>query len=225
MAEAGAGFWKRYAAWSLDAAILALPVWLLNAERVERDARALLASAATLLDAMAQRMVDAMMEGVRLPALAQQLAADAGIRAGIDGMAMRMLTLVAAPAAWFAAFAAIYWIGFEASSWRATPGKRALGLRVAALDDETLSRPRTVLRHFAGALSWATLNLGHALAAWTPQKRALHDFVAGARVLANDGGPMPVWARLWIAVQFIAALVASAWLYLSLLETMQASLT
>ena len=72
MAEAGAGFWKRYAAWSLDAAILAVPVWLLTAGRVEREARALLASAAATLDTMAQRMVDAMMDGARLPGVACQ---------------------------------------------------------------------------------------------------------------------------------------------------------
>lgn len=222
MAEVPAGFWKRYAAWSLDAAILALPVWLLSAERIQVQARALLASTAALSDTVAQRMVDMLMEGGDPVALAHQLTADSGVREAIRGVAAGAYALAATPVAWFAAFAAIYWIAFEGSSWQATPGKRALGLRATALDGESLSWPRTALRHFAGALSWLTLNLGHALAAWTPQKRALHDLLAGTRVLAKDAS-MPGWAKSWLALQIVAALLACAWLYLSLLGAMQAS--
>lgn len=224
MAEAPAGFWKRYAAWSLDAAILALPVWLLSAEQIRMRARASLAAAAALLDAMAQRMADMLMEGGDPLTLAQRLAAEPGVRAAIEGVAANTLALIATPAAWFALFGAVYWIGFEGSPWQATPGKRALGLRATDSNGGKLPWPRTALRHFAGALSWLTLNLGHALAAWTPRKRALHDTVAGAQVLAKDDAPMPVWAKLWVAAQIAAMVLGGAWLYLALLAAMQASI-
>jgi hypothetical protein len=44
------------------------------------------------------------------------------------------------------------------------------------------------------------MNLGHALAAWTPQRRALHDYVASTRVENVDpqNNRMPVWA--WVVV-------------------------
>ncbi|WP_189644775.1 RDD family protein [Luteimonas gilva] len=222
MAEVPAGFWKRYAAWSLDAAILALPVWLLSAERIRTQARALLDSTVALSDQVAQRMVDMLMEGGDPVALAHRLTADSDVREAIRGVAAGTYALAATPVAWFAVFAAIYWIAFEGSAWQATPGKRALGLRAAGLDGESMSWPRTALRHAAGALSWLTLNLGHALAAWTPQKRALHDLIAGTRVLAKDGS-MPGWAKLWLGLQIVAAIAACAWLYLTLLSAMQAS--
>lgn len=222
MAEVPAGFWKRYAAWSLDAALLALPVWLLSADRIRIQARALLTASAALLDTLAQRMVDMLMQGGDPLALAQRLAGESAIREAIHGVATGTFALIALPTAWFAVFAAIYWIGFEGSSWQATPGKRALGLRATGLEGEKLSWPRTAARHFAGASSWLTLNIGHALAAWTPQKRALHDLLAGTRVLAKSEA-MPGWTKAWIALQLIAALAACAWLYLGLLGTMQAS--
>src|SRR3546814_8479267 len=34
--------------------------------------------------------------------------------------------------------------------------------------------------------SWLTFNLGHALAALPPQKRALHDYLAGTRVRSDE---------------------------------------
>ncbi len=223
MAEVPAGFWKRYVAWSLDAAILALPVWLLSVERMRAQSRALQAATATLFDAVAQRMVDALMRGGEPLALAYRLAGDAGIREAVHGVALGVFALLVVPAAWFALLAAIYWVGFEASPWQATPGKRALGLRATGLEGEKLHGSLTVARHFAGALSWLTLNIGHAMAARAPHKRALHDLVASARVSAQDGGPMPLWAKLWLAAQALAALLAFAWLYLVLLGAMQAS--
>jgi hypothetical protein len=45
-----------------------------------------------------------------------------------------------------------------------------------------------LLRHAAGSLSWLTLNLGHLLAALPPHKRALHDWIAGARVVHRQRG-------------------------------------
>ena len=93
---------------------------------------------------------------------------------------------------------------------RATPGKRALGLRVTAAGGEPLGAPRHVLRQASGALSWLTLNLGHLLAVIPPDHQALHDRIARARVLADRQARLPRWARAWLWLQAMAACVAVA---------------
>ncbi|MND00767.1 hypothetical protein D3C83_194950 [compost metagenome] len=64
------------------------------------------------------------------------------------------------------------------------------------------------------------LNLGHALAGWRHDRRALHDLIAGTQVLAD--GPMPRWARAWLQLQALVfgalLLAAIAWLGWLLLE-------
>ena len=79
---------------------------------------------------------------------------------------------------------ALLWHGLgEASRWQGSPGKRAFGLIATDIDG---NRPASRARsrgHFAGVASWITLNLGHLLAALPPQHRALHDLIAGTRVL------------------------------------------
>lgn len=225
MADIGraAGFWRRYAAWSLDAAILAVPTLLLSAGAFPARLQALHAASATVVNLVAQRLTDVLMQGGDLLRLAQRLADEPALRSAVDAMFAALHALLAPPLLWFALFAAIYWIAFEASSWQATPGKRALRLRTTDRDGARLSWPRAALRHAAGALSWLSLNLGHALAAWTPTKRALHDFVAGTRVLVDEdaSAALPAWAKAWIALQMAATLFCAAWLYLYLLGTLR----
>jgi len=42
------------------------------------------------------------------------------------------------------------------------------------------------LREAASLLSWLTLNLGHALALAAPRRQALHDRIAGTRILLRQ---------------------------------------
>ncbi|MCL1636124.1 RDD family protein [Luteimonas sp. SX5] len=218
-----AGFWRRYAAWSLDAAIVAVPTLLLSANGFPTRLQALQAASATVVNLVAQRLTDALMQGGDLLRLAQRLADEPALRLAIDAMLACLRSLLTPPLLWFALFAAIYWIAFEASPWQATPGKRALRIRITDRDGAAPGWSRAALRHVAGALSWLTLNLGHALAAWTPQKRALHDFVAGTRVLVDEdaNAALPAWAKAWIALQIAATLFSAAWLYLHLLGTLR----
>ena len=95
-----------------------------------------------------------------------------------------------------AALALPWFVGFEASAWAATPGKRLLGLRVADRAGRRVSHARALARFAAGGLSWLTLNLGHALAGWRRDHRALHDLVAGTQV--RGLGPTPRWARAFV---------------------------
>src|SRR5678815_6023522 len=104
-------------------------------------------------------------------------------------------------------------------------GKRALALQVTDLQGRRLDGARAAARHVAGALSWLTLNLGHALAAVPPQKRALHDYIAGTRVVHGDGEPrLPGWARAWVASQLLVAVGLPAWLVLRYIAGLQAAM-
>jgi hypothetical protein len=104
-----------------------------------------------------------------------------------------------------AAIAALYFVGFEAGPWSATPGKRLLGLRVADLAGRPAGPARALARFLGGGLSWLTLNLGHALAGFRRDHRALHDLLAGTQVLGR--GPTPRWARGLLAGVLAAAVL------------------
>lgn len=215
--HAPAGFWRRYLAWSLDWALLSpLMLWLLLPP-LRAAFAAMQRLVAQVQDWMLDRMLAGDLAGSPL-ALAQALLADLGQRQRLEAELAGLGAQLLQSGLLAAALAALYFIGFEASRWQATPGKRLLGLRVQASDGGRLGLARTGLRFFAGALSWLSLNLGHALAGWRGDGRALHDLIAGAQVRAR--GPMPRWARgvLWLqagllALAVLAVLARLAWVF------------
>jgi uncharacterized RDD family membrane protein YckC len=72
----------------------------------------------------------------------------------------------------------------ESSSFQATLGKRALGLRVMAINGEAASFGRASARYFAKILS-SILLIGYIMAAFTEKKQALHDRMAGCLVIRS----------------------------------------
>lgn len=226
-APAAAGFWRRYAAWSLDATLLAAAAlaatWPLLAGAGARIVAAWLA----LVQAGADRLVEALLAGRPLPAFALQAGADPQLHAATGALLGALAGGLLPPLAAFAALGLLYHAGFEASALRATPGKRALGLRVARGDADLGPHwARALARQAAGALSWLSLNLGHALAALPPQRRALHDRVAGTRVLQAVPGDasLPAWAWLWIAAQLALAAAITLWLFAAMQRDLQQAL-
>ena len=212
-APAPAGFWRRYAAWSLDwtllGALLALPVLPMLA----RARGQLLALNQLLQDWVFERMVEST-TGMPSPvALAFQLLADPVLADAARAGSAQLLATLLRVALLAGAVSTLYFVLSEGGPWQGTPGKRALGLRVRAADGGVAGFGRALLRHLAGAISWALLNLGHAIAGWRRDRRALHDLVAGTQVLAD--GPMPRWARAWLGLQLAvllgALLGALAW--------------
>jgi uncharacterized RDD family membrane protein YckC len=202
-----AGFWRRYAAYSLDIALLALLALPLLWSR--------LAAGADELDAGLERlqwrlweMFDASLAhpDTSALALANQWAADPVLRAGMESLVLSGTVLTLQALAVFCGLAAVWFIAGEASPWQASPGKRAFGLRVTDRDGARPGLGRVMLRFLAGAPSWALLNLGHAMAAWTPDKRALHDYLAGTRVELAPGAAaaLPRGARQWLLAQAAA---------------------
>jgi uncharacterized RDD family membrane protein YckC len=67
-----------------------------------------------------------------------------------------------------------------------TLGTWLAGLRIERRDGETLSVGRALLRHLVGyPLTLATFGLGFLVAAFNPQGRALHDWLAGTVVVRS----------------------------------------
>jgi uncharacterized RDD family membrane protein YckC len=65
----------------------------------------------------------------------------------------------------------------------ATPGKMALGLRVIRADGGPISPMLALGRHFALWVSGFILMIGYIMAAFDPEKRALHDRICETRVI------------------------------------------
>jgi uncharacterized RDD family membrane protein YckC len=224
-----AGFLAREAAWSLDAAIVLIATALLTWMQVANALVTLQQAWRQLQQVAAMRMAEALSQVSDPAGLVSRLLHDPALRTAAATAESALCGVLLPPLLVFMGLAALYWIGFERSAWQATPGKRALGLRVTDLQGRRLDLGRAALRHVAGVLSWLTLNLGHALAAVPPRKRALHDYIAGTRVVHGDGeARLPGWAKAWVALQLLLAVGLPAWLVLryiaGLQDVLQASL-
>ena len=219
-----AGFWRRYAAWSLDAAPLAAVATALAWRWLVPAATALVAAERGLVAATAQALDAALAAGIDPTALARHLLDDPGLHAAAAALEAALGGLVGP---WLLAYAAValpWHVLGEASARQGSPGKRLLGLAATDTGGARLGLGRAFARHLASALSWLTLNLGHLLAALPPQRRALHDLLAGARVLQATDAPLPRWARAWLALQGCAGLGALLWLWWRLSRGLAAAL-
>lgn len=84
--------------------------------------------------------------------------------------------------AWFA-IRGVYFASMHSSSWQASLGKRALGIKVTDERGGRLGFGQALGRWFAAALSYLTVYIGFLIAGLTDRKRALHDMVAGTLVV------------------------------------------
>ena len=76
----------------------------------------------------------------------------------------------------------LYYSLMESSPFQATLGKQALGMRVVRTDGQPVSFGRASARFFGKILS-AILLVGFLMAAFTQNKQALHDRIAGCVVI------------------------------------------
>jgi uncharacterized RDD family membrane protein YckC len=91
-------------------------------------------------------------------------------------------TLVSAVSALYSVLGLLYYIYFWGARG-ATPGKSLLGLTVVTDSGETpIGYGRAVLRLIGYAVSSFLLGIGFLLIAFSPDKRGLHDRIAGTRV-------------------------------------------
>lgn len=227
-----AGFWRRAAAWSLDAALVALPVLVLCASRMPASAKTLADAWDTLADTVARRMAAAIMATdaaaapAALPGLVGDSMRDPALLAAATDLQAALLALAGPPLVAFMAMFSAWCVAFERSALQATPGKRALGLRVVdAADGGRIGLARAVARFLAGTFSWLALNLGHALAAIPPERAALHDRLSRTRVVLDADAPeqLPGWAAAWLLLQAAVLVPATAWIALATAAAMQAA--
>jgi len=78
----------------------------------------------------------------------------------------------------------LYFALMESSARGATLGKMALGLRVTTLGGDRIGFGRATGRYFGKILSSIFL-IGYIMAAFTAQKQALHDMMAGCLVIRS----------------------------------------
>lgn len=77
----------------------------------------------------------------------------------------------------------LYFAGFEASAYQATPGKQALGIEVTGLEGEAIGFGKATGRHFGKVVSSMILFVGYLTAGFSEKKQALHDMMAGCLVV------------------------------------------
>lgn len=222
---APAGFWPRYLAWSLDAALVAAVTCLLGASHW----RLLAAAVAEAWNALSQRVADAMaasaLDELAFGGFLGRLGADPQVHAAAAAATAALLSLTLG---WLMVYAVLGFVLEVAcvafTPWRATPGKRALGLYVAARDGGALGAGRAASRYLGGALSWLSFNIGHLVAMAKPEHLALHDRLAGASVRRRGGAGLPLWGWAWLLLQLAAALAASVWLASALQASLDTAL-
>lgn len=209
-----AGFWRRAVAWSLDAWLLAVPTLLLTwrplASAVPTLGTAFDAAVAPMADTLAQ----ALLGGDPLTSVIAAILGDRGALAAVEPLQAALVAVAWPPVAVFVLLALVWHVAFEAGARHATPGQRALGLRVAGDDLQPVGIVQALARFVAGAASWLTLNIGHAMALAPPAHRALHDRLSGTRVLFDgdaDARALPGWAKGWLWLQAALFCAACAW--------------
>ena len=75
----------------------------------------------------------------------------------------------------------------ESSAWRATVGKRLLGLQVVTSDGDKISFGQATVRHLMKFLSLFCLTIGFMMSGWTKRRQALHDMPCDCLVIRAPG--------------------------------------
>ena len=211
-AATAAGFRHRYAAWSLDAAVLLLAAGALAWPKLRAAWAAVGEAFLGVWSSTGSAMAEAMMAGTPAPALVRELPGDPRLVAAADTLQSALWQLLWPLLLGYAVLAAAWHVLGVASPLQGSPGKRVFSLKVVDPAGGRPSFARAAGRHLAAGLSWLTLNIGHLLALPAPH-RALHDRIAGTRVLRDgEARRLPRAAAAWIALQAFAALLLVAWL-------------
>lgn len=148
-----AGFWKRFAAYLIDALILSAAYFVL------------LVPFLGLLG---------------LGAVSAEVTESEEVALGffIAAMSAYLFAILAITIAGW-----LYFALMESSSKGATLGKMALGIKVTDLNGNKISFGRATGRYFGKIVSGMILYIGFIMAGFTEKKQALHDMMAGCLVV------------------------------------------
>ncbi|MEX2300581.1 MAG: RDD family protein [Bryobacterales bacterium] len=80
----------------------------------------------------------------------------------------------------------VFEVYLVASGWQATPGKRALGLKVTDLRNKPIGYGRAFGRYTMKGLSGSVFCMGFLVQPFTARKQALHDLLAGTLVVRSS---------------------------------------
>ncbi len=163
-----AGFNKRSWAYTIDATIVTLLTFF--AGRLFGKS-----AAADELTDMVQQLAE-VQNGTVDPATLDYSGLLNGLLGGDSNTALYVGILISA----------VYNIFFVTSRWQATPGKRWCKIKIVMADGLPVDLKTSIIRHVTSALSYATLLVGFAMAGWTKEKTALHDIIAGTRVIYKE---------------------------------------
>lgn len=151
-----AGFWKRVAAYIIDAIVLWIPQMLVESVTGASAAK------------------KSMNEAIQSAAGDMQVIHDAQMHYFAAAWPAMLIGL---------ALAVLYFAFCESSAWQATVGKLALGIRVTDLEGRRISFGRALGRYFGKLLSAIILCIGFIMVAFTQRKQGLHDIICGTLVL------------------------------------------
>lgn len=216
---------ERYVAWSLDVACLLPLLLLLAGSRLRHDMASASAAIASLKQALPRLMEGMLANPQPTVQMAQSWLANPLLASGVGRLEAALGDMLMTPMLLYVLLALLWSVGFESSSWQATPGKRALGLVVASVDGKKLTTGHALQRFLASSLSWLSLNIGHAMAALPPRHLALHDRISDTRILrerSNDS--LPAWAWGWLILQGAATLAAFLWIFIHVQTAMNAAM-
>ncbi len=85
-------------------------------------------------------------------------------------------------------FTLCYYIGFEASSFQATPGKMIIGIVVTTNNFEKITVTQSVIRTLGKILSLSVLFVGFSMIEFNKRRKGLHDFIANTQVIFKEKG-------------------------------------
>jgi len=80
----------------------------------------------------------------------------------------------------------LYFSWFESSSYQATPGKMAVGMKVVDLNGERISFGKAIARNILKIISGLILGLGYAIIGFSEKRQGLHDIIVGTTVVMNE---------------------------------------
>lgn len=81
---------------------------------------------------------------------------------------------------------AVFIICFTASRFKGSPGKMIMGIQVLTIAHERIGIGRSIARFFAYFISSIIFMNGYIMAAFTEDKKALHDIICGTRVVYKE---------------------------------------
>jgi uncharacterized RDD family membrane protein YckC len=116
---------------------------------------------------------------------------------------------------WQGLFILLYYAFWESSKFQATPGKLAARIKVMSASGERISFIRALGRNLCKIISWIILFIGYMMAGWTEKKQALHDLITDCVLVRTEAvHPETPYAYAGFWRRFVAWLLDAVLIYI-----------